>query len=431
MSEENGTSEKTFWCKGHETFLPASAFEKPSKLVKYCRECKAAAYERKKQNNRERAQRLKSTPASEGKVRCTHCFREFDKSDFITDKGKETKYCSTCRQVRCEIEKKRVYTPEDKQRRREQNRIARRWVTYRARRRAADLEGYRAECAARAREWRQNNPEHYAEYRRKNLRHHSNGILGQARRKNIPVSVTIEYLESVMKEPCFYCGFLDDKGFGGADRVNNNRGYHADNLVPCCMFCNMAKAALDPVTFFECAAHITHAQTSGAKHQPYPDAWETRYNTVSMHMYRDRAKNKGLAFDMTDEHADETLCDTCVHCKHNRANGWDRVDHAQGYVPENVVSSCTGCNYLRRALSIPDFYALCERVADHMTQTDALERARAFDVPRNRYHLNKRVIDPEDEPDPEEIDSDDDLDVAADAGLFDPEDEAGPSEVSL
>lgn len=51
--------------------------------------------------------------------------------------------------------------------------------------------------------------------------------------------------------PCYYCGALPEKRpsqrgrssilASGIDRVDNNVGYIADNVVPCCTWCNQAK----------------------------------------------------------------------------------------------------------------------------------------------------------------------------------------------
>lgn len=303
--------------------------------------------------------------------------------------------------------------------------------TYRARRRAQDLAGYRAECAARARSWRERNAEHYSEYRKNNLRHHSNAILGQARKKSIPVSIEKEDLEAIMVLPCFYCGFLHEKGFGGADRVNNNRGYSHANLVPCCTLCNMAKGALDPLTFYERCCHIAFHRVGGdPAFRPFPNAWSANTRGLTHAGYQYRAIRKGVSFDLdaSDHAALETT--VCTHCGANASSGWDRVDADGGYVKPNVVPSCADCNFLRRALSIDAFYDLCARVARHMVATDALARARSFGVPRTYSSLSKRIIESDEaDPDPEDIDSDDDFDVAVAVGLFgDPADLPGPSD---
>lgn len=64
-----------------------------------------------------------------------------------------------------------------------------------------------------------------------------------------------EFLEITQKE-CFYCGVkpgnITSRGsrnngsftYNGIDRVENNKGYTIDNIVPCCRTCNIAKRNL-------------------------------------------------------------------------------------------------------------------------------------------------------------------------------------------
>jgi hypothetical protein len=51
---------------------------------------------------------------------------------------------------------------------------------------------------------------------------------------------------------CFYCGRPPSNRWGnprrrpftGIDRIDNRRGYTADNVVPCCTLCNRAKSSM-------------------------------------------------------------------------------------------------------------------------------------------------------------------------------------------
>lgn len=62
-----------------------------------------------------------------------------------------------------------------------------------------------------------------------------------------------EKFRGITKQNCFYCGVapkkcyqttrgLNGRGFfNGIDRIDNNKGYTEDNIVPCCGTCNKAK----------------------------------------------------------------------------------------------------------------------------------------------------------------------------------------------
>lgn len=55
-------------------------------------------------------------------------------------------------------------------------------------------------------------------------------------------TLTKEEFEAIGQLPCDYCGFPCNIILGvGLDRLDNARGYHADNVVSCCEDCNCAR----------------------------------------------------------------------------------------------------------------------------------------------------------------------------------------------
>lgn len=82
------------------------------------------------------------------------------------------------------------------------------------------------------------------------------------------------------------------------------------------------------------------------------------------------AGQRGLAWELEDDMFDKLVSDTCNYCggsprktKITRMgdrftwNGIDRVDNAQGYIPENVVTCCWICNVAKGALPLNEFQA--------------------------------------------------------------------------
>ena len=62
------------------------------------------------------------------------------------------------------------------------------------------------------------------------------------KKNNRELTITLEQYEKICDLPCVYC---DDKMCAikvrrgcGLDRIDNNRGYHIDNVNPCCGICN-------------------------------------------------------------------------------------------------------------------------------------------------------------------------------------------------
>ncbi len=69
------------------------------------------------------------------------------------------------------------------------------------------------------------------------------GLKQKARARGI--DWTLEPLEAyrLIKSNCYYCGFVPNwpETRCGIDRIDNFKGYHKDNVVPCCYSCNTAK----------------------------------------------------------------------------------------------------------------------------------------------------------------------------------------------
>lgn len=74
-----------------------------------------------------------------------------------------------------------------------------------------------------------------------------------ARKRSIAFELSKSQFKSLTQQRCHYCGSLpiashDQTGcigeylYNGIDRIDNQQGYLVENCVPCCKFCNLAKA---------------------------------------------------------------------------------------------------------------------------------------------------------------------------------------------
>ena len=85
------------------------------------------------------------------------------------------------------------------------------------------------------------------------------GIRRTAKRRNHEWGLTKEQVKEITSQNCHYCGVIPKQKYSkspngeypynGIDRVDSQRGYTLDNVVPCCGGCNMAKSNLDVVDF--------------------------------------------------------------------------------------------------------------------------------------------------------------------------------------
>ncbi len=73
-----------------------------------------------------------------------------------------------------------------------------------------------------------------------------------AKKRNYSFELTYEQFEKITLKNCNYCNIkpeyiLPNRNktefctYNGVDRVDNNKGYTLDNVVPCCRICNFAK----------------------------------------------------------------------------------------------------------------------------------------------------------------------------------------------
>ena len=72
---------------------------------------------------------------------------------------------------------------------------------------------------------------------------------GNARHRAILFELSFEQFKTFWQKPCVYCGTA--MPLVGLDRVNNELGYVAGNVVSCCATCNYMKRGLTHEAFVE------------------------------------------------------------------------------------------------------------------------------------------------------------------------------------
>jgi hypothetical protein len=90
-----------------------------------------------------------------------------------------------------------------------------------------------------------------------------NNYRQSAKRRNLKFDITRGIFHELIISNCYYCGdvpkleknsynlFNDRLFYNGIDRVDNNKGYLLDNIVPCCKNCNFLKKDIDQKEFLE------------------------------------------------------------------------------------------------------------------------------------------------------------------------------------
>lgn len=84
--------------------------------------------------------------------------------------------------------------------------------------------------------------------------------------KDVEKIISFEKFVYISKQDCFYCkdsgsielnDYFDGKLFSdtvvkinGIDRIKNDKGYEAGNIIPCCTTCNLMRGTLSQSQFF-------------------------------------------------------------------------------------------------------------------------------------------------------------------------------------
>lgn len=80
-------------------------------------------------------------------------------------------------------------------------------------------------------------------------------ILGNAKSRGIKIGLSDAEISTLLNSECYYCG---KEKADGIDRVNSNKDYTIDNVVPCCGICNRMKNKFSLNLFLEQVDKIYH-----------------------------------------------------------------------------------------------------------------------------------------------------------------------------
>ena len=275
------------YCGKHQAhyFLEVTEAEGLKVCANYIRGCRvqnAADYRYskcvdclQKDRDKDKSKRKVQVEIEEGKKKCSACLQVYPTDQFQGKRG-ETSTCNACRESNKradakrdkdhvnEISRKNAKKPERKavkQEWKEKNveKVATYWIDARKRLIENDLEGYLKKNAEQAKKWRDTNPEKVKETnqdRNNNIKYHYTNYKRSAQDKRLDFTIPEEDFMNIVKNPCYYCGILQEKGFNGIDRLDSTQYYTKENCVSCCEMCNMMKGSVGPNIFVHRVEHI-------------------------------------------------------------------------------------------------------------------------------------------------------------------------------
>lgn len=108
---------------------------------------------------------------------------------------------------------------------------------------------YKAKYPERVAESRRRTYEKYKSIRQSSRSAYARTLSGRlsnykngAKQRNLLFELTKQQFANLTSAPCYYCG--SELDYVGIDRIDTNKGYIYNNVVPCCFICNKMKNTL-------------------------------------------------------------------------------------------------------------------------------------------------------------------------------------------
>lgn len=234
---------------------------------------------------------------------------------------------------------------------------------YRVRKIAENKEEFNAHNAKVHLEWAHKNPEKVKEQQMKTATVPDRKIKlvrTTAKQQKVPFAEEdVEKMKEKFGMPCEFCAYEPSLGeeLNGLDQLVAGQGYTDANTVPCCATCNAMKCVMS-VDEFLMAVREIHAHLHSNNDDALPLAGQQRRTlppAFSGSAERREADDVDKTCRLSDEERIELWGGSCYLCGRSPAFGYDRVDAKVGYVPDNVRSCCTICNYMKKDVELQDF----------------------------------------------------------------------------
>lgn len=388
-------TEENVYCAKHQilVFVDATVASGNKVCQNYIRGCRAQldpnyAFSRCdpcRETERARDHARRATAAASAQVAadateksCTTCCKVLPMDMFRGEKGIITKTCRSCRddnkkqdenrnrEQRNSLARVAAAKPERKQNKRAyRDENPEKMVQYDLQAKANRLErlgaeGYLAHNATQAATFRANNPEKQTEFNKKRRtdlhEFFKSNYVYPLKYKNLEFTITEDDFIALASEPCFYCGIVEERGFNGLDRTDQTRGYVLENCVSACNMCNMMKISLHVNVFLKRVEHMVAynfpSEHLAIRHPEFTqDSKGSDYNKSKKRSEEDLK----LAFELTLDQFEGLKRQSCYLCgkqsSSSHMNGIDRLDSSVGYIVENCMPCCAGCNYIKRRYS--------------------------------------------------------------------------------
>jgi hypothetical protein len=385
-------SNENIYCKKHQICIFVDETESMNKKVckQYIRGCRnqldldyqytrcQACLEKDRNQDKKRRENAKNNKKSDTQQTCSTCCKDFENSLFIGVNGGSTKTCKNCRdnnriqdekrdKIHCNalrrISDKKPERIAKKAEWKEENyeKVVMYCMNHRQRKIDEDITEYLSRNAQNAKQWRDNNPDKVKNINQNkvnNAKLQYGVYLRSARDKRLDFELSQEDFDKVVKEPCYYCDVIHERGFNGIDRVDSTIGYVMNNCMSCCKTCNYMKGSLSVDTFLKRIEHILTYNNKIKGRYFSEEFCDT--NAASYKRYKIRAEDKSLSYELTEDEYNIITNSQCYLCGRKSyekcKNGIDRIDNKVGYIMSNVKSCCGSCNFIKNDMPLDELF---------------------------------------------------------------------------
>ena len=220
-----------------------------------------------------------------------------------------------------------------------------------------------------------------------------------AKKRGIHFALSKILFESLIIKPCFYCNYHKEGEVHGIDRVDNQKGYMEENVVPCCETCNVLKGSQHPQEFIDKMLAIHQYNTlKQLISSELVEKWSTTYRsktTPYYKMYMKGATTRNIEFRLSELEFSEIVQQPCYLCGLSDKNGIDRFDNSKGYVLENCKPCCGHCNLMKKDRTYESILINAEQIHTKYMELTEWISAKSIGVRASKTEPRVKVEHPE------------------------------------
>jgi len=218
-----------------------------------------------------------------------------------------------------------------------------------------------------------------------------------AQKRGINFALPKTRFNELILQRCFYCAHKKEGEVNGIDRLNNNEGYHEDNVVPCCEPCNIMKGSQHPQEFIDklYAIHLFRS-TATPISQDLIEKWKTYVSKTNANYktYAKHANTRNIQFLLSEQDFTEIVTSPCYLCGLEGSTGIDRFNNAIGYLKENCRPCCGHCNLLKKTQRYEDLIRIAEHISIQFTELSAFLDTKQISARSSKVEARVKVENP-------------------------------------